>query len=390
VGAVWANPILHDFVIHVIFDVMAAVVFLIAVYLSWVCRFPQEMTALADKTSGRYFASIGLGAVIGSYFFGSFNSFLTGDFAISRSIVGGLAGAIVAVEAWKIKRGLYISTGYIYALPLALMVAVGRFGCALSGLGDNTYGIPTGTAWGWNFGDGILRHPVALYEIGSMIILAMFLFFALWKNAKWYPQYAFYIFAGLYGTQRFVWEFFKPYPPLLWNLNVFQFLCLGMVLYALYFSAAFKRQQRIMRNSTRIFFGELLSIIGGFIALLGGSCALLLITIENGGSQADLGWPFLPVLIGMVIYLSGRFIQQEPIFSDMALITIGVISTFLSGSYLILMFVYDEFKYLGLFSVLLLIGLLMCGAWRMRCHYYYLTDEIADDENISAEDIGKK
>jgi len=243
------SVVLHDYIIHICFDVLAAIAFLVAVYLSWIYRFPQEMTTLADKTSGRYFASIGLGAVIGSYSLGTLNSFLEGTPSVSRSVLGGLAGAIVAVEVWKKKRGMQASTGYIYALPLALMVAIGRIACAMSGLDDDTYGIPTGMKWGWNFGDGIPRHPVAIYEIISMTVLAIFLFSALRKRAEWYPRIAFYIFAGVYGAQRFVWEFLKPYPAVFWRLNVFHIVCLSMVVYAFYFATTSKRLQEIKENT---------------------------------------------------------------------------------------------------------------------------------------------
>lgn len=236
--------VLHDYLTHICFDVLGAIAFLAAVYLSWIYRFPQEMTTLSNRMSGRYFASIGLGAVIGSYSLGTLNSFLEGAPAVSRSVLGGLAGAIVAVEIWKKKRGMQASTGYIYALPLALMIAIGRIACAMSGLDDDTYGIPTGMKWGWNFGDGIPRHPVAIYEIVSMVILTIFLFFSLKRRAEWYPRIAFYIFSGVYGAQRFVWEFLKPYPVVIWKLNVFHIVCLGLVAYASYFSINAETHQK--------------------------------------------------------------------------------------------------------------------------------------------------
>lgn len=244
-NSITSSIVLHDHITHMCFDMLAAIAFVAGVYLSWIYRFPQEMTTLADKLSGRYFAAVGLGAVIGSYFLGTLNSFIEGSFVPSRSVLGGLAGAIVAVEVWKRKRNLQTSTGYIYALPLSLMIAVGRIACAMSGLDDDTYGIPTGMKWGWNFGDGIPRHPVALYEIFSMIILSLVLFFALKMRAEWYPRIAFYVFAGFYGVQRFVWEFFKPYPAVFWKLNVFHILCLGMVVYAFYFACLYTKQQKI-------------------------------------------------------------------------------------------------------------------------------------------------
>lgn len=227
--------VIRHYAIHVGFDLMAAVVFIAAVYLCWRHRFAQEMTNLSVRLSGRYFTAVGLGAVAGAWFLGTLNNILMGDFAPARSVLGGLAGAIIAVEAWKKTQGLEGSTGYIYALPLAAMIAIGRLGCLFSGLDDNTYGVPTGLRWGWDFGDGILRHPVALYESASMLILTVFFMIALWRRVAWYPHLAFYIFAGVYGAQRFAWEFLKPYPPMLGALNLFHVTCLAMMVYALYF-----------------------------------------------------------------------------------------------------------------------------------------------------------
>jgi phosphatidylglycerol---prolipoprotein diacylglyceryl transferase len=54
---------------------------------------------------------------------------------------------------------------------LAAAIAVGRLGCFFSGIEDRTYGTPTDLPWGYDFGDGILRHPVELYEaVGAAAI----------------------------------------------------------------------------------------------------------------------------------------------------------------------------------------------------------------------------
>jgi len=42
----------------------------------------------------------------------------------------------------------------------------------------------------------------------------------------------FYLAAGFYGAQRFVWEFFKPYGPLVGPLTLFHVLSAAILAYA--------------------------------------------------------------------------------------------------------------------------------------------------------------
>ncbi len=82
-----------------------------------------------------------------------------------KTIVGALAFGLITVELAKRYIGLRASTGDLYAIPLALGIAIGRIGCFLTGLSDNTYGTPTNLPWAINFGDNLPRHPTQLYEI---------------------------------------------------------------------------------------------------------------------------------------------------------------------------------------------------------------------------------
>jgi prolipoprotein diacylglyceryltransferase len=42
----------------------------------------------------------------------------------------------------------------------------------------------------------------------------------------------FYLAVGFYGTQRFVWEFFKPYGTLMGPFTLFHLLSVALVVYA--------------------------------------------------------------------------------------------------------------------------------------------------------------
>ncbi|MEX0853666.1 MAG: prolipoprotein diacylglyceryl transferase family protein [Bauldia sp.] len=219
--------------IHLVFDILAALsaIAMTAVVYRWRIKgtaFDPE----APITAG-YLAALVLGAVIGGYGFGTVSLWQSGIPGLGRSILGALAGAILAVEVYKRLSGIDRSTGLIFVAPFAVSVAVGRIGCLLSGLDDNTYGIATGAAWGWDFGDGIPRHPVQLYE---SLVMAAFLAYALWALARRQPFFmrnGFYLVVAFYAGQRFVWEFLKPYATVIGPLNIFHLLCLAILAYGI-------------------------------------------------------------------------------------------------------------------------------------------------------------
>ena len=76
-----------------------------------------------------------------------------------KTIVGGLLGGWLAVELAERLQGIHARTGDLFVLPLCLRIAVGRIGCLLAGLADDTFGSPSTLPWAINFGDGVPRHP---------------------------------------------------------------------------------------------------------------------------------------------------------------------------------------------------------------------------------------
>ena len=88
-----------------------------------------------------------------------------------QSIVGGLLGGLIGVEIAKALTGQTRSTGDAMVGPICAGIALGRVGCFLAGLHDDTYGLPTALPWGIDLGDGVPRHPTALYEIALVALL---------------------------------------------------------------------------------------------------------------------------------------------------------------------------------------------------------------------------
>lgn len=139
-----------------------------------------------------------------------------------KTIVGGLLGGWLGVEAVKKVSGIQRRTGDLFVLPLCVGIAVGRVGCLLAGLADDTYGKPTTLPWAVNLGDGIGRHPVQLYEILFLILLGI----VLARGMNLADGARFRIFIASYLGWRIIIDFWKP-QPLIGGMNVIQWSCVA-------------------------------------------------------------------------------------------------------------------------------------------------------------------
>jgi phosphatidylglycerol:prolipoprotein diacylglycerol transferase len=181
-----------------------------------------------------YTIAVALAAGVGAYLAGGFNMALAGLPPLGHSIAGAIAGGIVGAEGYKLVRGIKGSTGLIFVAPLAAGIAIGRWGCFLSGLPDYTYGTPTTLPWGVDFGDGITRHPVQLYESFAMLGFLLWFVWQLSRRSSLVLRSGFHLLVGFYAVQRFVWEFLKPYPKVLGPFDMFHFLMLTLFAYSLW------------------------------------------------------------------------------------------------------------------------------------------------------------
>src|SRR3984893_4099324 len=216
--------------LHAIFDVIAWACAGLSIY--WVTRRAGVCFPAAPASDWHYIAVLVFGAGVGAVAFGTLNLWLSQQPGVARSIEGAIAGGIAAVEVYKRSAGITARTGACFALPLVVGVAVGRIGCYLAGLDDFTYGTPTALPWGHDFGDGVLRHPVQLYESAAMAIFAVVYAWRILNRDRFWTTQGFYLAVGFYGLQLFVWEFFKPYGPLAGPFTLFHFLSAAVFVYA--------------------------------------------------------------------------------------------------------------------------------------------------------------
>ncbi len=193
-----------------------------------------------------------LGALIGSRLLAAAEHYETLSknfswfaFTQSKTIVGGIVGGWISIEVTKKILGITKSSGDLFTYPLILGIIIGRIGCALTGVSDGTVGIPSNLPWAFEQGDGIPRHPTAIYEIIFLLIL--------WKtlkviNKKYQLQNGdiFKFFMISYSTWRLAVEFIKPVTPLILGLSAIQVTC---ALVIVYYSIVFINRYRL-KNTT--------------------------------------------------------------------------------------------------------------------------------------------
>lgn len=219
--------------IHYIFDVLAL---FSGVLMSFWFRHKYGLQRPAGVTQESqhhyYLLALLFGLIAGSLLLGTLNLHWSGQVGVAKSMLGGVFGAIVSAEIFKYFAGIRQSTGLYFVPGLMVLIAVGRIGCFLAGLEDFTYGIETTLPWGVDFGDGLKRHPVQLYETLALLVGLLILLVSYPKHPRFWQAQGFYIFVLFYAGQRFLWENLKPYSAVFGTVNLFQLLCLGLVGYA--------------------------------------------------------------------------------------------------------------------------------------------------------------
>ncbi|MEJ2495378.1 MAG: prolipoprotein diacylglyceryl transferase [Ignavibacteriaceae bacterium] len=168
---------------------------------------------------------------------------------------GFILGVIVFYIYLKIKKIPFPFAADIVAVALPIAYGLGRIGCHLAGDGD--YGTPTNLPWGTNYENGVMPpsvmfrinhipnsfpngivpdntplHPTPVYEF----IAAMIIFFILWKYRKhgWIAGRLFMLYLILSSLSRFLVEFIRLNPRILFGLSEAQLISIMFFIIGLY------------------------------------------------------------------------------------------------------------------------------------------------------------
>ncbi len=145
---------------------------------------------------------------------------------------GGLILGISALvfQGWRAKIG-GLRTLDLAAPAAAIGYGMGRIGCFLSG--DGCYGIPTNLPWGMSFPHGIEPtlarvHPTPLYELAAGLLIGSWLW---WRGGKRHGTGGIVgEYLVLSGIARFLVEFVRRNPKVLWGLSNAQLASAGTVI----------------------------------------------------------------------------------------------------------------------------------------------------------------
>lgn len=160
---------------------------------------------------------------------------------------GGLvAGAVMLVYLAHVHRIPVLRMMDIASPPTAIGYAIARLGCLTSGDGD--YGIPTRLPWGMTFPNGLVPtneyvHPTPIYES----IVALAIFYYLWRLRRRALDGAipdgqvFAVYLILSGIARFLVEFIRINPRVLFGMSNAQVASLVSVLFGFFLYLAERR-----------------------------------------------------------------------------------------------------------------------------------------------------
>jgi prolipoprotein diacylglyceryltransferase len=182
-------------------------------------------------------AAAATGALLGSHLLGAlenvpewsrapFWQYLYGN----KTLAGGLLGALFTVELAKLFLKEKQPTGDLFTYPMLLGIIIGRIGCFSAGVREQTFGKPSALPWAMDLGDGIHRHPVALYEI--LFIAALWRFIITITNKYTLQNGAQFKIAMIaYLAFRFLLDFIKPGWRFIAGLGSIQLACLAGLIY---------------------------------------------------------------------------------------------------------------------------------------------------------------
>lgn len=189
-----------------------------------------------DRSPGHGWVGLGglLGAIVGAKLglllfepWTDFAATLAGIVSLDftgKTVIGGIAGGYLGVEATKRVVGVSFSTGDGFAVALPIGQAIGRLGCFGNGC---CWGAETDVPWAVAL-HGASRHPVQLYEAGLDLVLAALLWS--WRDRGWPQGHLFRRYLVGYAAIRFALDFVRGDAQLaLGPLTAVQWFCLAVI-----------------------------------------------------------------------------------------------------------------------------------------------------------------
>lgn len=194
-------------------------------------------TPFTKKQNFDYVLSIIVGWLTCGMIFSTLDNYLidpTVPVYLTKSIAAAIFWGVLSSEVYKKIQKVNFNTGVVFVPWLVIWMIVGRIGAFLIGLRDHTHWLATSLPWGIDYGDGIPRHPLQIYEILVLAIFFILFCFFLRYRKDWTLKNGFFLFIFVYFIYRLLVGFISPYSHFWLWLNTYQVLSIWMVGYSLY------------------------------------------------------------------------------------------------------------------------------------------------------------
>ena len=209
-------------------------------------------------------------------------SFWQGGMATHGVLLGAVAGVLL-FSAWRGERWLRVADQL--AVPGAVLMALGRIGNHING---GVYGSVTDVSWAVEFAyaEGA-RHPVALYECGKNLVVALILVLVQWRQQ--FEGVVFGHFMLWYGALRLLSDHWRDYDSYWLGIGRGQYFNLVMALLGIAVIVGAHRLKRPVQRAEPSAIADergdwrLWTQTAAFYALL-----LFCLTIPSGWSQPVL------------------------------------------------------------------------------------------------------
>ena len=168
------------------------------------------------------------GGMIGAklpFVLADWTGFLSGKawFDDGKTIMSGLLGGYLGAQAVEWAIGARVKMCDVFAVPLAVAIGIGRWGCFHAGC---CYGTVTTLPWGVRFADGQLRHPTQIYESAFHLTAALVLY--QFQRRGMFRGHLIRLYFMAYFFYRFCTEFIRPEPRLWLGLTGYQWAALAL------------------------------------------------------------------------------------------------------------------------------------------------------------------
>ncbi len=149
-----------------------------------------------------------------------------------KTIIGGVLGGFIAICFFKRIAGITYDTSDAFARGASALMAIGRLGCVFQhccfGCAVDRQSQLAKPPWySVDQGDGIARYPVQIIELSGEIIICLIIFWL--HQRQLLPHRRLFLLFAMYGSLRFVLEFFRePLGANWFGLNIYQLLAIYM------------------------------------------------------------------------------------------------------------------------------------------------------------------